>query len=420
MVFTTTDRIKRKGVTGGRPAEEIDSAGATVRTWLALIPSASSTVEQTDAVAAGLSGSQVREGLGEPGGVVHLEHDVRGSLGRIGGGSVNLGRGDFPRRRRRAPPRRRRNRRAATTRPGADSRAAPAGRPRSKTNSGRYPRRDAGGVAVGVTAAADAAGLETQAPTGPEPPPGSARVVGSRWRDAGPTGLKTTRASPDVGRTSLTRRPSRSYPACSAAGAKSRARSADRVGDAPSPCSSTNFILLRNGPANWLSPACRSAVCSKRALSPTATSAASNLALARRATWTSGQVPRTRPPSRPSAGRRRPRAPAASCWLEGGRRHDSPDPPPRRGGARRIPRRRRARGRAGRAVSERGPGGGEADGAAVDAAGGAGGPRRGCRPRPTATRSGRRGSRGTSRTGDPGARAADRGARVAQACLVST
>ena len=127
MVFTTTDRIKRKGVTGGRPAEEIDSAGATVRTWLALIPSASSTVEQTDAVAAGLSGSQVREGLGEPGGVVHLEHDVRGSLGRIGGGSVNLGRGDFPRRRRRAPPRRRRNRRAATTRPGADSRAAPRG-----------------------------------------------------------------------------------------------------------------------------------------------------------------------------------------------------------------------------------------------------------------------------------------------------
>ena len=34
----------------------------------------------------------------------------------------------------------------------------------------------------------------------------------------------------------------------------------------PSPCSSTNFILLRNGAANWLSPACRSAVCSKRAL----------------------------------------------------------------------------------------------------------------------------------------------------------
>ena len=127
MVFTTTDRIKRKGVTGGRPAEGIDSAGATVRTWLALIPSASSTVEQTDAVAAGLSGSQVRECLGEPGGVVHLEHDVRGSLGRIGGGSVNLGRGDFHRRRRRAPPRRRRNRRAATTRPGADSRAAPRG-----------------------------------------------------------------------------------------------------------------------------------------------------------------------------------------------------------------------------------------------------------------------------------------------------
>ena len=30
--------------------------------------------------------------------------------------------------------------------------------------------------------------------------------------------------------------------------------------------SSTNFILLRNGEANWLSPACRPAVCSKRAL----------------------------------------------------------------------------------------------------------------------------------------------------------
>ena len=33
-------------------------------------------VEQTDAVVAGLAGSQVREGLGEPGGVVHLEQDV--------------------------------------------------------------------------------------------------------------------------------------------------------------------------------------------------------------------------------------------------------------------------------------------------------------------------------------------------------
>ena len=33
-------------------------------------------VEQADAVAAGLTGSHVREGLGEPGGVVHLEQDV--------------------------------------------------------------------------------------------------------------------------------------------------------------------------------------------------------------------------------------------------------------------------------------------------------------------------------------------------------
>ena len=39
----------------------------------------------------------------------------------------------------------------------------------------------------------------------------------------------------------------------------------ETVAEVPSPCPSTNFILLRNGPANWLSPACRSAVCSKRA-----------------------------------------------------------------------------------------------------------------------------------------------------------
>ena len=53
------------------------------------------------------------------------------------------------------------------------------------------PRRAAGGVAVGVASAAPAAGLETEAAR-------SARVVGGRWRDAHPTGLKATRASPDV------------------------------------------------------------------------------------------------------------------------------------------------------------------------------------------------------------------------------
>ena len=149
---------------------------------------------------------------------------------------------------------------------GADSRAAPAGRPRSKTNSGRYPRRDAGGVAVGVgvAAAADAAGLETQAPAGPEPPPGSARVVRSRWRDAGPNWPQGHSSQPRRRPNEPERRPSRSYPACSAAGAKSRASAPTSVGDAPSPCSSTNFILLRNGPANWLSPACRSVLAQLR------------------------------------------------------------------------------------------------------------------------------------------------------------
>ena len=40
------------------------------------MPSASSTLSRPYPVAAGLPGSQVREGLGEPGGVVHLEQDV--------------------------------------------------------------------------------------------------------------------------------------------------------------------------------------------------------------------------------------------------------------------------------------------------------------------------------------------------------
>ena len=52
------------------------------------------------------------------------------------------------------------------------------------------PRRDAGGVAVGVAAAAPARRPGTAAR--------SARVVGGRWRDAHPTGLKATRTSPDV------------------------------------------------------------------------------------------------------------------------------------------------------------------------------------------------------------------------------
>ena len=46
-------------------------------------------VEQTDAVATGLPGSQVREGLGEPGGVVHLEQDVRDP--RLGQPPVEIG-----------------------------------------------------------------------------------------------------------------------------------------------------------------------------------------------------------------------------------------------------------------------------------------------------------------------------------------
>ena len=46
-------------------------------------------VEQTDAVAAGLPRSQVREGLGEPGGVVHLEQDVRDP--RVGHSPVEVG-----------------------------------------------------------------------------------------------------------------------------------------------------------------------------------------------------------------------------------------------------------------------------------------------------------------------------------------
>ena len=60
------------------------------------------------------------------------------------------------------------------------------------------PRRAAGGAAVGVASAAPAAGLETEASSRPGTAARSARVVGGRWRDAHPTGLKATRASPDV------------------------------------------------------------------------------------------------------------------------------------------------------------------------------------------------------------------------------
>ena len=54
-----------------------------------LIPLGEQHVEQTDTVAAGLAGSQVREGLGEPGGVVHLEQDVRDP--RLGHPPVEVG-----------------------------------------------------------------------------------------------------------------------------------------------------------------------------------------------------------------------------------------------------------------------------------------------------------------------------------------
>ena len=60
------------------------------------------------------------------------------------------------------------------------------------------PRRDAGGVAVGVASAAPAAGLETEASSRPGTAARSARVVGGQWPEAHPTGLKATRASPDV------------------------------------------------------------------------------------------------------------------------------------------------------------------------------------------------------------------------------
>ena len=46
-------------------------------------------VEQTDAVAARRPGPQVRESLGEPGGVVHLEQDVRDP--RLGHPPVEVG-----------------------------------------------------------------------------------------------------------------------------------------------------------------------------------------------------------------------------------------------------------------------------------------------------------------------------------------
>ena len=65
--------------------------------------------------------------------------------------------------------------------------AAPPGRPSR-----------AAGEAVEVTSAAPAAGVETEASSRPGTAARSARVVGGRWRDAHPTGLKATRTSPDV------------------------------------------------------------------------------------------------------------------------------------------------------------------------------------------------------------------------------
>ena len=55
----------------------------------ALMPSGEQHVEQADAVATGRPGSQVREGLGELGGVVHLEQDVRDP--RVGDPLVEVG-----------------------------------------------------------------------------------------------------------------------------------------------------------------------------------------------------------------------------------------------------------------------------------------------------------------------------------------
>ena len=67
--------VRGRGL-GHLPQAEVDSLGEQ-------------HVEQTDAVAAGLPGSQVREGLGEPGGVVHLKQDVRDA--RLGHPAVEVG-----------------------------------------------------------------------------------------------------------------------------------------------------------------------------------------------------------------------------------------------------------------------------------------------------------------------------------------
>ena len=98
-----------------------------------------------------------------------------------------------------------------------------------------------------------------------------------------------------------------------------------------------------------------------------------------------------------------------------------PGPPPGSRGPRRLPRGRRARGRAGGAVSERGPGGRSADGAVVDAAGRAGHDQtavgdRGAAALDLLPHVPGDGNHGVSveRGGDSGARPADRGARVAQ------
>ena len=75
MAHQLPEPVRGRGL-GHLPQAEVDALGEQ-------------HVEQTDAVAAGLPGSQVREGLGEPGGVVHLEEDVRDA--RLGHPPVEVG-----------------------------------------------------------------------------------------------------------------------------------------------------------------------------------------------------------------------------------------------------------------------------------------------------------------------------------------
>ena len=111
-------------------------------------------------------------------------------------------------------------------------------------------------------------------------------------------------------------------------------------------------------------------------------------------------------------------------WLrlheKGGKRHDVPAHHRAAERPRRLPRGRGGRGRAGGVVSERGPGGRSADGAVVDAAGGAGhdqaaGGDRGAPALDVLPHVPGDGDHGVPvERGHPRARAADRGARVAE------